>query len=182
MSDCSDAEMVKSIVGGDSEAFTLLVSRFHRTVYSIAYRMVGNVAEAEDLCQEIFLKVYKNIGQYDQSLPFTPWLRRVACNHTLNSLKRKGLSTSSLEQVDAGSKALSSSNNPEVQMVAESQKKNLQEAIMSLPENYRMAVTLKYVEDMTAEEIAEIMQVPKNTVKTWLFRAREELRDKLDRF
>ena len=86
---CSDAQLTELILSGDRDAFSLLVSRFHRIIYSIAYRMAGNATEAEDLCQEIFLRIYQNLALYDKSMPLAPWIRRLACNHTLNWLKRR---------------------------------------------------------------------------------------------
>lgn len=180
---CSDAELVGRIVGGDRDAFARLVSRYHRAIFGIAFRMVGNASEAEDLCQEIFLRVYQNIDSYDASYPFAPWIYRVACNLTLNRLKRRSLALTSLTvEVDGEEQErpiADTRENPEQEMIRRSRAQQLQHAIMSLPENYRLAFTLKYVEDLTAEEIGEIMQVPRNTVKTWLFRAREMLRSKL---
>src|SRR5690349_764531 len=89
----TDAKLVERILGGEQEAFSLLVSRFHRIIYSICYRMVDNAAEAEDLCQEIFLRIYQNLVRYDPEMPLSPWIRRIACNHTLNWLKRRSPAT-----------------------------------------------------------------------------------------
>src|SRR5262249_3014000 len=145
--------------------------------------MSGNTSEAEDLCQEIFLRIYKNLDKYDTSMPLAPWISRLACNHILNRLKRRAPIMSPLEiEIDGEEKERSIADkreDPEQAMIAKSRKDRLQLAIMSLPENYRIAFTLKYVEDLTAEEISEIMQTPRNTIKTWLVRAREMLRSKL---
>jgi RNA polymerase sigma-70 factor, ECF subfamily len=180
---CSDAELVERILRGDPEAFSLLVSRFHRVIYSIAYRMAGNAAEAEDLCQEIFLRIYQNLSRYDPDLPLAPWIGRIACNHTLNRLKRRMPALAPLN-VEIDGEVLErpiadTREDPEEALITRSREERLQEAIMSLPENYRLAFTLKYVEDLTAEEISEIMQIPRNTIKTWLVRAREMLRNRL---
>lgn len=179
----SDAKLVELILNDDSNAFAQLVATFHRRVYSIAYRMVGNAAEAEDLCQEIFLRVYQNLARYDPSLPLSPWICRVASNTTINYLKRRSLKTVPL-QITIGDEEIErpiadSQPTPEQAMINRKRNKQLQEAILSLPENYRLAFTLKYVENLTAEEIGEIMNIPRNTIKTWLVRAREALRGKL---
>ncbi|MEW6735915.1 MAG: sigma-70 family RNA polymerase sigma factor [Acidobacteriota bacterium] len=180
---CSDTELVERIISGEEDAFTLLVKRFHRPVYAIAYRMVGNVTEAEDLSQEIFLRIYQNLSRYDRSLPLAPWIYRIACNQTLNRLKRRALATTSLHIIIDGEESerpiADSREDPEQAMITRSREERLQQALLTLPENYRLAFTLKYLEDLTAEEIGEIMQVPRNTIKTWLFRAREALRSRL---
>jgi RNA polymerase sigma-70 factor, ECF subfamily len=181
---CSDSELVERIINGDQAAFALLVVRFHRKIYTIAYRMVGNAAEAEDLCQEIFLRAYQKIGSYDREKPFSPWICRIACNHTINHLKRRALVLVPLEITIDGEtqqrQIADKREDPEQALITSSRAQTMQQAISSLPENYRMALTLKYVEDFTAEEISEIMQVPRNTIKTWLVRAREALRSKLE--
>ena len=180
---CSDAQLVALILQADDAAFAVLVTRYHRRVYGITYRMLGNVAEAEDLCQEIFLRLYQQLPRYDQGMPFTPWLRRLACNQVLNHLKKRSLKITPLEikigneqqprPIAAGQK------DPEQALMAKYQDKQLQQALLELPENYRLAFTLKYVEDLTAEEIGELLNIPRNTIKTWLVRAREALRGKL---
>jgi RNA polymerase sigma-70 factor, ECF subfamily len=181
---CTDRELSERILVGDQAAFALLVARFHRRIYTIAYRMVNNRAEAEDLCQEIFLRAYQNLASYDASKPLAPWLCRIACNHTLNFLKRRALVVVPLT-INVGGEEIErpiadERADAESAMITRSREEKLQAAISSLPENYRLAFTLKYVEDFTAEEIGEIMQVPRNTIKTWLVRAREALRSKLE--
>lgn len=179
MEEWSDRELVERIVAGDARAFTVLVMRFRNLIYSISYRMVGDVAEAQDLTQEVFLKIYHQIGQYDPTLPLRPWVRRIACNLTLNHLRQRRpllIQDSSVQALQL----LSPSPTQEQELLAESRNRRLQKALMELPEHYRMAFTLKYVEDMTSLEIAEVMQTKQNTVKTWLVRAREALRRSLD--
>jgi RNA polymerase sigma-70 factor, ECF subfamily len=181
---CSDKQLVERILNGEQQAFALLVTRFHRRIYAIAYRMVGNAAEAEDLSQEIFLRVYQNLSRYDQSMPFAPWICRIACNQTLNHLKRRSLALVPISVTVDGEEQqrpiADTRQDPEQALLTRTREQQLQRAILSLPENYRLAFTLKYVEDLTAEEIGEIMQIPRNTIKTWLVRARETLRSKLE--
>lgn len=179
MEEWSDRELVERIVAGEARAFTVLVERFHTLIYSIAYRMVGDVAEAQDLSQEVFLRIYRQIGQYDPALPLRPWVRRIACNLTLNHLRHRH-PTLQISQGDDGQELSSPSPNQEQMLLAESRNRRLQRALMELPEHYRLAFTLKYVEDMTSLEIAEVMQTNQNTVKTWLVRAREALRRSLN--
>lgn len=178
-----EAKLVERILKGDESAFGELVAQFHKRIYSIAYRMVGNVSEAEDLCQEIFLRLYQKLSQYDPNLPLTPWICRIASNTTINYLKRRGIKTMPLEiMVNSKEKERPIADEhatPEQAMIVENRDKKLQSAIMELPENYRLAFTLKYVENLTSEEISEIMNIPRNTIKTWLVRAREALRGKL---
>jgi RNA polymerase sigma-70 factor, ECF subfamily len=178
-----EAELVAQILKDDPQAFAELVKQFHRRVYSITYRMLGNVAEAEDLCQEIFLRVYQNLSSYDPNLPLAPWICRIASNTTINHLKRRTLKTVPLEinfnNEEKERPLVDERATPEQALLESNRNKKLQAAILSLPENYRLAFTLKYVENLTSEEIGEIMNIPRNTIKTWLVRAREALRGKL---
>lgn len=178
-----EAKLVERILKGDENAFAELVTQFHKRIYTIAYRMVGSVLEAEDLCQEIFLRIYQKLSQYDPSFPLAPWICRIASNTTINHLKRRGIRTLPLEiTVNSEEKErpiVDRRISPEQAMIVKRRDKELQAAIMSLPENYRLAFTLKYVENLTSEQIGEIMNTPRNTIKTWLVRAREALRGKL---
>jgi RNA polymerase sigma-70 factor, ECF subfamily len=181
--ECSDAELVTQILNGEQQAFAQLVTRFHRRIYASAFRLVGNAAEAEDLSQEIFLRVYQNLSSYDRAMPLSPWLCRIACNTVLNHLKRRALAVVPINIMINGEEQTrpiaDTRADPENALINRGREDRLQQAILSLPENYRLAFTLKYVEDFTAEEIAEVMQIPRNTIKTWLVRARENLRIKL---
>lgn len=178
-----EAELVAQILKDDPQAFAQLVKQFHKRVYSITYRMLGNVAEAEDLCQEIFLRVYQNLSSYDPNLSLAPWICRIASNTTINYLKRRTLKTVPLEinfnNEEKERPIVDERATPEQALLESNRNKKLQAAILSLPENYRLAFTLKYVENLTSEEIGEIMNIPRNTIKTWLVRAREALRGKL---
>lgn len=178
-----EKKLVERILKGEESAFAELVAQFHKRIYSIAYRMVGNVSEAEDLCQEIFLRIYQKFSQYDPNFPLTPWICRVASNTTINYLKRRSIKILPFEvKINSEEKELNIVDeraSPEQAMLLKKRDRELQLAIMSLPENYRLAFTLKYVENLTSEEISQIMNIPRNTIKTWLVRAREALRGKL---
>lgn len=151
---------------GDREAFRLVMEAAQRLAYNIAWRITWNAGDAEDATQEIFLRLYRNFSSYDPAQPFLPWFRRLATNCALN-WKEKRRPTVELGEVavrDAGPADRSA---------------RLQRAIKELPPEYQACVTLKYLEDLGVAEIAETLQVPVGTVKTWLFRARDMLVQKL---
>ena len=151
---------------GDRDAFRLVVEAAQRLAYNIAYRITWNVGDAEDATQEIFLRLFRNFGQYDPAQPFLPWFRRLATNCALN-WKEKRRPTVELTEV--------ATRDAEPRDGSE----RLRQAIRELPAEYQSCVTLKYLEDLGVSEIAESLQVPVGTVKTWLFRAREMLVQKL---
>jgi RNA polymerase sigma-70 factor (ECF subfamily) len=151
---------------GDREAFRAVLEAAQKLAFNIAYRLTYNANDAEDATQEVFLRLYRNFGQYDPAQPFLPWFRRLATNCVLN-WKEKQRPAAELPEVavrDSGPADPSG---------------RLHQAIRELPAEYQACVTLKYLEDLGVSEIAETLQVPVGTVKTWLFRAREILVQKL---
>jgi RNA polymerase sigma-70 factor (ECF subfamily) len=177
-----EGALLRRVLAGDRGAFEALVSRYHRIVFAIAFRMTGNRAEAEDVSQEVFLRVYRSLRQFDASLPFAPWIRRIAGNAALNHLRRRGLERRhAAPESDQGQipDLPDAAADPEERVARAEEAGRLERALAALPENQRLAVTLKYVEGLTAEEIAQAMGAPRNTVKTWLLRARERLREEL---
>ena len=177
-----EAQLVERALGGDPEAFGELVSRYHRVVFSIAYRMTGARAEAEDLCQDVFLRVHRSLARFDRKLPFGPWLRKITSNAALNHLRHRGVERGILNEEDVSGPERSVAEpgaGPDERLARSETADRLGGALAKLPETQRLAFTLKYVEELTAEEIAQAMDAPKNTVKTWLLRAREALRKDL---
>jgi RNA polymerase sigma-70 factor (ECF subfamily) len=151
---------------GDRDAFRAVVEATQKLAYNIAYRVLWNASDAEDAAQEAFLRLHRNFAQYDPEQPFMPWFRRLAVNCAIN-WKEKQRRSSELPEVavrDSGPADRSAL---------------LHQAIRELPPEYQACVTLKYLEDLGIKEIAESLQVPTGTVKTWLFRAREILVQKL---
>jgi RNA polymerase sigma-70 factor, ECF subfamily len=177
-----EGAVVARVLAGDHAAFEELVSRYHRVVFAIAFRMTGNRAEAEDVSQDVFLRIFRSLDQFDPRLPLAPWVRRIASNAALNHLRRRNLerrhAPPPLREENAPD-IPDAAADPERRAAGSEVAGRLARALDGLPENQRMAVTLKYVEDLTAEEIAQAMGAPRNTVKTWLLRARERLREEL---
>ena len=151
---------------GDRAAFRAVVEAAQRLAYNIAWRITWNAGDAEDVTQEIFLRLFRNFAQYDPAQPFLPWFRRLATNCALN-WKEKRRPTVELPELAAREAGPADRS------------ERLQKAIRELPSEYQACVTLKYLEDLGVAEIAETLQVPVGTVKTWLFRARDMLVQKL---
>ena len=150
----------------------------------MVYRMVGNRTDAEDVAQEIFCRLFENLHRYDAARPLENWLMRMATNHTLNWLDRKSVKTVPIEpeRSDGVPGALDSRDAaPSPADYAEGREAGalIDAALLRLPANHRMVFILMYMQGYTAEEAAEIVGAPRNTVKTWVFRAREALRAEL---
>lgn len=180
--DQKEKRLIKKVKKGDQQAFAELVDRYKNGVFAICFRMVGNTQEAEDLSQEAFIRAYNHIDQYDHERKFSTWLFRIATNLSIDFLRRRKTSVS-LDTVVPGTEGLSlntilpdNGELPDEQMVRRENEEMVQSEIKKLPEKYRSAVVLKYIEDLSLKEISDIMDIPVGTVKTRIHRGREMLR------
>lgn len=188
-SDRTDKELAGLARRGDERAARELVERFQRPVFSIVNRMVRDHELAEDLAQEAFVRTFNNLDRYDPSYKFSSWLFKIAYNLTIDHLRRKELKTVSIhgapdattsERQEATSITLESEEEaPDERLEALELADELERAIGTLREDYRTAILLRHVEGRAYEEIAEIMDIPLGTVKTYIFRARRQLREEL---
>ncbi|MBH0158907.1 MULTISPECIES: RNA polymerase sigma factor SigW [Fictibacillus] len=176
------ANMVTQVKKGDQEAFEGIVDLFKDKIYRHCFRMVGNGHEAEDLAQETFLRAYRNISKYNSEYKFSTWIFRIATNLCIDRLRKKKPDYYLDAEVPGTDGAtmysqLSSEEPLPEEVVTENEEWNeLQSEIMKLPEKYRTAILLKYVEDLSLEEISKIMDIPVPTVKTRIHRGREALK------
>jgi RNA polymerase sigma-70 factor (ECF subfamily) len=170
-----DRDTIARARQGHAGAFRKLVETLSRLTFTIAWRMTNNAADAEDVTQEVFLRLHRNLEKYDPAQPFLPWFRTMATNACLNYIKAaRSRRTASLDANEGMDVAGPAQDEPSGDFDAK-----LRQAVQELPEEYRMVVTYLYFHDLGVTEIAEAMQVPTGTVKTWLFRARDMLKQKL---
>lgn len=174
--------LVSQVKSGNQEAFEGLVEIYKDKIYRLCYRMVGDRHEAEDLAQEAFIRAYINIQKYSGSYKFSTWLYRIATNLCIDKLRKKkpdysmdaempGTEGATLYHQVAGTDPL-----PEEEIEEKEKSDHLQQEIMKLPEKYRTAILLKYIEDLSLEEISSVMDLPVPTVKTRIHRGREALK------
>lgn len=184
-----DRDLVVRALEGSESAYRELLERFRRPVFSVIYRMVGDREVAEDLAQESFVKAFNNLDSYNPSYRFSSWLFKIANNHSIDYLRRARLQTVSIHgsphasdpQREEGTRIVleASGETPEQEVLALELGSEIEAAISQLRAEYRTVVILRHVENRPYEEIAEIMEVPIGTVKTFLHRARTELREAL---
>lgn len=176
-----DRTLARRAQRGDQEAFAELVTRHQRYVYNLAYRLLRDAQEAEDLAQEAFLRAWRGLGGYrgaDEAggAQFTTWLYRIVtnlCYNRLPGLRRQiaEADKEALERVPAPP-----AEGPRASYEAGEQQARVQAAIEALPDKYRLVVTLYYVQGQSYQEIADVLNLPLGTVKTHLYRARERLK------
>ncbi len=177
----ADAGLVRRSLRGDTAAYDVLVRRYQRQVYSLLYRMVGNVDDAEDLLQETFIRAYCALRTFRQDASFLTWLYKIASNLSIDLIRsrRAKAATSLDDEIEAGREPATHDRDsaPEASVIRGSVSEIVHDAIMALPDRYRRVVLLRHVAEMSIEEIAELLGMPTGTVKTHLFRARGLLRE-----
>jgi len=185
-----ERSLLRRLVDRDERAFRELIDEHRDRVFNITYRMLGNRAEAEDVAQEVFITVFKQIENFRGDSKFSTWLYRVTVNHCKNRIKylarrhdrdRDELDETSQQQNGAVNGAPVRAKNPDKALEAAQMEKLLQDAIASLDDEQRAVVILRDVEDLSIEEICEITGLPDGTVKSRLHRARLVLRKKMQR-
>jgi RNA polymerase sigma-70 factor (ECF subfamily) len=185
-----DADVVVLAQRGREDAFRELVRRYERPVFSLIFRMVRDSAVAEDLSQDAFIKVLNNIDKYRPEFKLSSWLFKIANNVAIDHLRRRQLDTISMSgSPHAGSEAEAEATSFEVGsgeesaldlMVARELGSSIEKAIGALRPEYRSCIMLRHVEGRSYEEIAATLDLPLGTVKTYIHRARIELRDLLE--
>jgi RNA polymerase sigma-70 factor (ECF subfamily) len=184
-----DREVVALAKAGKEAAYRELLSRYERPVFSLIYRMVRDRALAEDLAQETFIKVLNALDSYRPEFKFSSWIFKIANNAAIDQLRKRELDTLSLdgapgartaEEVEATAlQAVDRTESPLAELEARELGSEIEQAIGRLRPEYRTAILLRHVEGRAYEEIAEVMDLPLGTVKTYIHRARLELREYL---
>jgi RNA polymerase sigma-70 factor, ECF subfamily len=181
-----DRVLVERAQAGDKKAFGLLVEKYHRKLGRLVSRMVRDQAEVEDVVQEAFIKAYRALHNFRGDSAFYTWLYRIGINTAKNylvSLGRKPQVLNDVEVEDAenfeGVTDMRVIETPETAMANKQIAQTVNDTIASLPEELRTAITLRELEGMSYEEIADIMQCPIGTVRSRIFRARETIAAKL---
>jgi RNA polymerase sigma-70 factor (ECF subfamily) len=186
----SDQQVVVYAQEGREDAYRELIKRYERPVYSLIYRMVRDNETAEDLAQETFIKVLNNIDRYRPEFKFSSWLFKIANNITIDHLRRRQLDTISIEgapdavtgeRIRATAITVASGGeSPLEELESKEIGASIEQAIAKLRPEYRACIILRHVEDYSYDEIAEIVKLPLGTVKTYIHRARQELREHLE--
>jgi RNA polymerase sigma-70 factor (ECF subfamily) len=176
----SDDELVRRTLGGETEAFDLLIQRHTATLYRIVRRMCSDRAEAEAITQEAFLRAWENLPKSGRDRPFRPWLIRIAINVARDAWKKSRPLDFADLPTEEPLQITSTQPGPE-EWVEESERlEELALAVQSLDPAYRMVIAMRYEADMTYEEMAAALKLPLNTVRTRLYRAKQELRQAME--
>ena len=181
MTENVDLELVRRVQRGDSAAFDLLVRKYQHRVVALIGRYVHDWSEAQDVAQDTFLRAYRALGNFRGDAQFSTWLHRIAVNTAKNHLvahKRRppgeDIDIEDAEQFESALR-LRDNDTPERELMRQEMEQTVMRAVEALPEELRAAITLREVEGLSYEEIAQQMQCPIGTVRSRIFRAREAI-------
>ena len=173
--DDDDQRLVERCLNGDQEAFAELVVRYQRPIYHMAFRVLGNVEDAREITQSVFLKVAERLDDYNPRFKFFSWIYRITINASLNLRRisgREELVGDDLEVQDSGA-------DPEASLSAAEQSAQIQKALMRLKFENRAVLTLRHFSDCSYREIGQILDLDEKTVKSRLYEGRQQLRSLL---
>ena len=172
-----DAQLVARSLKQDHEAFGQLIDRYAPVIVNLAYRMVGNRAEAEDLAQEAFLAAFKALSTFRSDARFSTWLYRIAANKCKDWLrvKRPGMGQQDVDIAETLDSHIAEDQTPERLLSQQQVAQQLEQAIQRLPPLYREAFVLKHVEGLSYEEMEEILGVNRDTLKMRVYKGRLQL-------
>jgi RNA polymerase sigma-70 factor (ECF subfamily) len=178
----SDKELILAIINGDIELFAELVERYEKLVFSFLLGRLKNLQEVEDIVQETFVKAFRHLGSFDCSRKFTSWLLTIARNIQIDHVRKSSRTVASTELVSEVLLKPDNANNPQNLAIRKESFRIVTEMIESLPEDVREPFLLRVVSEMPYQEIAEVLEMPLQTVKNRIFKARTLLRGKRDSY
>jgi RNA polymerase sigma-70 factor (ECF subfamily) len=176
-----DSELVKRVQQGDKAAFDVLVQKYQQKVVNLISRFVSDQSECYDVAQEAFIKAYRALGNFRGDSQFYTWLYRIAANTAKNHLASQSRKTPAyaVDVDDAehftGESGLKEYSNPENMLLTDEIKRTVYAAIEALPDDLKSAITLREIEGLSYEDIAQVMDCPIGTVRSRIFRARDAI-------
>ena len=180
-----NVSLIKRCKNNEKAAFDILLGKYEGYLYNICYGYTFNKDEALDIMQEVYIKIFRNIHSFDETRPFLPWLKRIAINTCLNYKRdNKKLPKLSLDLETDDEKSslldqIASADDTEETAIFHETQDLVIKSLQEIPDNYRLPLTLRYLENMSYEEIATILKQPIGTVKNSVYRARNIMKKSL---
>ncbi len=173
VTDHEERELVRKALAGDERAFRKILESHYTLIYSVVRGVAGQRAETEDIVQEVFIKIFRALGDFRGESRLSTWIYRIARNEALNAMDRRSPTVIPIEDCmefpDSG-------ESPDAALHRRMSRERLERLMERLDENQRVAIELRYVSEKSYEEIAEIMEIPLGTVKTYIHRAKLSLK------
>lgn len=177
----TEKKIIKKILKGDHQSFEIIIENYKKLVYHIVFRMIYNDADREDICQDIFIKVYQNLSTFQFRSKFSTWISRIAYNTCLNHLAKRSpeLMGDIIKSETNWDDMLKSDISPLKIVEKRDLKYRLEKEIARLPVRFRTLLSLYHLDGFTYQEIGDVMDLPEGTIKSYLFRARKYLKSLL---
>ncbi|MBS1527157.1 MAG: sigma-70 family RNA polymerase sigma factor [Bacteroidetes bacterium] len=175
----NEKDVVARILSGDMRAFELLVRQYEKLVFYVIHRLVKDQQAAEDICQEVFIKVHKSMFRFNFQSKLSTWIARIAYLTAINYTRKYYREKASAYPDDLENYHFTT-DTPEQLLTRKDTANYVEQLILELPERYRTVLTLYHLNEFSGPEIAEITGMPEGTVKSYLFRARKLLKEKLE--
>jgi len=178
-----EKKLIKQSISGDVSSFEQLINQYQKMAYNVAYRIMGNEEDAKDMTQEALIKVYKKLKSFRMDASFSTWLYRIVMNTCKDELRKKKMKVVSIDQsFDTGDGEVQmdledEKLGPEDKLIQKETQTMVQEALNQLPEANRIVLVLRDIEGMSYDEISEVLQLPKGTVKSRINRGRQGLKE-----
>lgn len=177
-----DQALVSRIVSGDIQAFRLLIRQHERLVAHMIGRLVRNPEEREELCQDVFLKVHEHLPEFNFQSRLSTWIATIAYRHAINFMRKRKMLLTDIPEEDSISGYFVEEATPETMASEQDLDRVVLSLVDTLPAQYKVVLTLYHVDGMSYPEIGEITGMPEGTVKSYLFRARNLLKEKVKQY
>jgi len=177
-----DRALVSRIIQGDKQAFKLVIKQHERLVAHMIGRLIDRDEDREELCQDVFLRVYDKIGEFNFQSKLSTWIATIAYRHGINYLRKKKIEFREIPEEESFTANFISSEDPEEALADQDMDSILMKLIGQLPPQYKTVLTLFHVDGMNYQEIGEVTGMPEGTVKNYLFRARNLLKEKVKKY
>lgn len=173
-----ELEWIAAVRAGDQQAYAQIINKYKNPLYATILRMTKHPQDAQDLVQEAFIKVYKQLDKYEAKGSFSSWFYRVAINHCMDAFRTKQYQ---MKPVEVDEEQVVNPTHPEIIFMKKEQQRQLERLLQTLPDDERMIILLRYNNELSYEEIAEMMEVPISTVRNKLHRAKKKMRETVKR-
>jgi RNA polymerase sigma factor (sigma-70 family) len=177
-----DQALVSQILSGDKQAFRVLIKQNERLVGHMVGRLIDRHEDREELCQDVFLKVYQKLSEFTFQSKLSTWIATIAYRHGINHLRKRKIIISDLPDDESKLERFIAIDDASETLADQQMDTLISQLIEKLPPQYKVILTMYHVQEMTYPEIVEITGLPEGTVKNYLFRARQLLKDKVKKY
>jgi len=171
--------IIQSCLAGNTESFSRIIAKFQRKIYYLCFNYIGNHQDAEDAAMEIFIKVYNSLGFFNMDYQFSTWIFKITSNHMKDILRKKKREKKYLISRFFQNKEPHEAKTPETVFLKKMRKDKFREAFRLIPFKYQTALILKYDNELSYQQISEILDIPTNTVGSLIYRGKVRLKEKL---